>query len=253
MASVNIPIKESYDTGKRFISDVVNAPGQIVRMMKGSKRRRSNTGGKQLVLYKAPKAMPGLYVKHQGKQIERKYIDTSWSGIRPSDVISTQLINGVEEGTGVGQRIGRRLENRTVAFRGYVSSPADFSIVKFRLLIVIDTQPNGTVLAAADLFENTTYPADSFYALKNRDRFKVIKDIQMYLHPTDSAKIHQFKLNFGVNFKKTMTTYASTGATINDIATNSIYAVTASSAPNAGGNDTKPILNTIFRYRYYDA
>lgn len=248
---INIPVKESYGVVKDIIKQPIKIGNQLVKYI-GKKRRRDNSG-KAVAIYKAPKAMPGLFTQHGSKILERKYIDQGWAGIFMSDTISKLLINGVDEGTGVGQRIGRRLENRTVSIRANIVSAADFSSVKCRILLVVDRQPNGTAMTASDLLENSTYPHDSFYALKNRDRFLVLKDQQFIANPVDSAKTQMFKVNWGISLRKIPTTYQGTGQGITDIMTNAIWLIVCSGAANAGANTTKPTFNTLIRYRYYDA
>lgn len=187
--------------------------------------------------------------------VEKKSIESSTSGtslIKASDVISTYLINGIANGTAINQRVGSKISLNTVSIKYVLTSPSDFSSAVARVLLVWDKQPNGVALSATDLFQQSGYPVDAYYSLANRNRFAVLADKRISCNPVDSAHIMQKPGSFGVNLKGKSTTFNSTGATITDIMTGSLYLVVCSSAPNGGADSTKPYFSYITRLRYTD-
>lgn len=249
-----ISTKDLYSTGKQMFKDTVKTGGQVVKFFTPKQKKKYVRGNFKKTYNNIMPRNLNLYTQHGGKVVERKYVDGSFN-YYAQDLISTtsDLINEVAEGTGVDQRVGRRIENRTVSFRMNITSPADFSSRKVRVLVVMDRQPNGTQFTVADLFENATYPADSHYDLSNRNRFHVYYDKMFMMNPISGTQVSRRVLNFGINFGGQMTTYSDTGGVIANIATNSIYVVVCGDAPNAGQNSTKPLVDCVWRFRYYDA
>jgi len=248
-----ISISDAYNTGKKAFKDVVSTGSQLVRYVSPRKKRVMARGNfKKTVNYVRPPNM-NLYVKKDGALTERKFLDVTSAGIYADTVLSFQLVNGLGEGSGPSDRIGRIIENRTLSLRLTCVSPTDKSCAKVRVLVILDKQPNGAIFSVGDVFAATGYPADSFYGLKNRDRFRVLKDVQWVAAPIDASTVGRSFKNFGISLRGIKTIYSQNQSDITGISTNSIYIVICSSANNAGAQETKPLINFYSRFRYYDA
>jgi len=122
-----------------------------------------------------------------GSAPEKKALDVDSSGAPVTIQVNTTgaftLLNGIAVGTGIDQRIGKKIKMDSVYIRGRVamasaiSSPSNASASfaqQVRMIVFYDSQANGTtptitqVLKAAD-------PASQLN-LDNRDRFKILKD-----------------------------------------------------------------------------
>lgn len=244
---INIPVKETYTTGKRAIKDVVgfvsNPFGKLRRTNSGKKKRAEKVLSKQKGV--------GIWTTHHGRTQEKKYKELTFNTYA-DDTIHTMLINGVEEGTGFNQRIGRKIDMSTCSFHINVISPTDFSSVKLRIMLVYDAQPNEDIFTLAELLQTATYPVDSYLNLENRDRFNILEDKIMMLNPVDSAKTKKTYIQFGKALSKYKVTYSDTGATVANISTGSLHLLVLSSALNGGAQSTKPQVDVIGRFRYFD-
>lgn len=201
---------------------------------------------------------PNMYPtsRVQGVTVEKKSVESDTSTMTTVDVdnvISTTLINEIAEGTAINQRVGRKVQLGTFSIKYTLNSPGDYSSSTVRLIVVFDKQPNGTQMTAADIFQQSLYPATSFLNLGNRQRFVVLKDKKFSVNPVDSSHIYSHTGSFGLNLKKFDTTYNNTGGTIGNIGTGALYMIVCGSSPHAGLPATKPTFSYIWRLRYYDA
>lgn len=192
---------------------------------------------------------------NRGIKFEKKCKDSgsTYTVTTLNDTISTVLINGIAEGTGIDQRTGRKLQMSTFSIKYWVTSAADYSANSCRIMLIYDKQNNGTTLTASDIFKQSSNPADSFLELKNRNRFVVLKDKRFASNPTDSAKTSTIDGSFGVNLRNLETTYGNTGSAITDITTGALHLLLCSSATTGGGGTNSPTMAHMWRMRYYDA
>jgi len=102
------------------------------------------------------------------------------------------VVNAIQLGTDIGQRIGRKVMIKSVYVRGFVGveqaigtndnvqTPPQLC----RMIILVDQQPNGAVPAATDILVSAH--ACSQLNLANRDRFKILADktydLDMYIN-----------------------------------------------------------------------
>jgi len=174
---------------------------------------------------------------------ELKTLDTS--GLDTLSATPTiTLLNGIAEGTGFWNRIGRKFAMRALHFRGYFeydgnSSPSDDGD-HWRIAIIYDRQTNGAVPAIADIFQEVPYtgtPAtpDSMSSINmnNSDRFKVIADIRFGI-PSGTNTVTQildgqsqeFTVNRYINLGNLETHCKATTQELSSIATGSVYLIT---------------------------
>jgi len=99
-------------------------------------------------------------------------------------------LNLVQAGSSFFNRIGRKIEMRTVEFQGTFGATANTATngpYTMRVAIIYDRQTNGATPSLADIFQDTeqngtnTTAAESGLNLNNRDRFSVIMDKRIML------------------------------------------------------------------------
>lgn len=130
-------------------------------------------------VYRSPLAL--------GPPSEAKWLDTQWlagSELPITTTASYTLLNGMATGDGPNNRDGRRITMISVQLKGRIE-PASSTIVAqtCRLLLVYDMQsqagaPTGTALLTSGGF--------GLRNLNDRNRFKVLRDIQVSLNPLSS-------------------------------------------------------------------
>jgi len=132
---------------------------------------------------------------------ELKVADISFQGyIREKDYENTSLIglaNPIGSGTARYQRVGRKIWLRSVRIRGIVEfrftnrperQHSQYGIV-CRFALVYDTQPQGVLPLASDIFEQldqegeTEFEITSSLNTNNTDRFRVLRDFFIVGNP----------------------------------------------------------------------
>jgi len=101
------------------------------------------------------------------------------------------LLNGIQEGSSFYNRIGRRINMKTLYLNGIVlrngSNAANEEEDYCRIMIIYDRQPNGAFPTLADVltdYDNagaTTSNALSGLNMNNKERFLVMSDLRCYL------------------------------------------------------------------------
>lgn len=79
------------------------------------------------------------------------------------------LINGIAQGVGNSERVGRKTVMKSVMMRSVSSTDGPF-----RIMIVYDKQANGATPAVTDIVDNDSFNA--FQNLQNSDRFVIVAD-----------------------------------------------------------------------------
>jgi len=165
-------------------------------------------------------------------------------------------INMIQAGSSYFNRIGRRIEMKSVHFKGEItlvsgvqSTTTDYT----RIILVYDRQTNGALPAIADIIQTTsqagTNTTTSFSGtnLNYRDRFIILKDIKLVLPEVTQANgvvsttamidpMHCFNnIEFFIPLKSLVTQFRadSSPAVIGDIATGGLYLVFFGSIANA--------------------
>lgn len=225
------------------------------RYRRKAKRRRKS---------RAPPRTGGFYGPGVPRGVvEKKYIDSNISGTLTS-TYNSYLLNGIAAGTGANQRIGRKIVMTSLFFRwrigvdlnsgtNYLNSvPGDA-----RLVIVYDSQANGTAPTWTDVFTNASPVA--LMNMANRDRFKVLFDKMVFLGGTVKFQLASTSAEFqpigpvlagGKKYRKLYleTIQQGDADTISSISTGSVYAMWIGSTA-----DTCNGMRMQARIRYIDS
>lgn len=172
----------------------------------------------------------GFSFKGQGGQ-ELNFIDTVLS----SAVISTTapymaLLNGCQPGSGNSQRIGRRIDMKSIELRFSVQNLGLAEMTLHRAMIVLDKQANGAAFSYTDLMIDGE--PTGLRNISNKARFTVIWDGKLHAligNIAAPSTTTNCTANSGcayTAYKKIniQTQYNSgTAGTVADIQTNSLY------------------------------
>lgn len=156
------------------------------------------------------------------------------------------LLNGVQPGTALNQRVGRQIQMRSLKYHltAAVTSATGVDQIH-RVLIVRDAQPNGAALAVADVLDGGQ---SSQVNISNQMRFTILFDERFYLNASgepDSARLIDGSI--GMN---TIVQYnTGVAGTVADIATNSLYMIVFGS--EAAGVTAGTVAGTV-RLKFYD-
>jgi len=215
------------------------------------------------------RSVPASFTSPKG---EVKAVDLSVASYPFSaDLTNTNvfLLNGVQEGTGFYNRIGRKIEMRSLHIRGSITVNALTSTTPdfLKWAIVYDRQPNGALPTYQQIFQlydqqgNTHSDAYSEVNLDERDRFMIIRH-KSYNAPTQSVTyntpaatigipVEDQQINEFIKLKRLTTHFNGTAnpLTITNIVTGSLYLVTQGIKAVAGAPFA---MNVAFRLRYDD-
>lgn len=237
---------------------------------RGSKRKLMASGmprkkgkAKRFPFSKSPAALTS-------KRPEIKTVDVNQVVLTLSTAGNSTLLNGLIEGVDANQRVGRRINMKSVKIRMWWAqgvTPAAAVDTYCRYVLVYDRQPNGAAPTWADVFTqyNVSGATDSTAMAApnptNFDRFVILRDGARTYSPSvatgaaqpaqdDTSYIRQPEEWF-VNLKGLEAHYiAGAGAgTIADFRTGSLYFLTLGS--NSVANATTTVTITA-RVRYHD-
>ena len=176
---------------------------------------------------------------------ELKAVDTAVA-LNCDTTGAIQLLNGIQPGTGLDQRVGRRVSMVMMKARLQAAVTAGTGVDQFcRYLVVLDHQPNGAALAINDVILGGT---TSQVNLSNQVRFEILRDKRVYLNASGepgSAAVIEFSIALN---RDTQYNSGSAG-TVADIATNSLYLIVLGSI--AAGATAGAVAGSV-RVRYYD-
>lgn len=174
-----------------------------------------------------------------------------------------QLLNGISQGTDAQQRVGRRINIKSIEMKVHASTMAITKMALVRFVIVLDKQPNGQVATWEQVYDvDTVLNANTPYALRNisnKQRFWVLWDSGLIpiigdasaKESSNSAMIATRemykKVNIPVQYNQ------GTDATIGSIATNALYLMGVSTAQyQPAVFDGVSVIGNI-RLRYADS
>lgn len=189
---------------------------------------------------------PPLYITKPTKSI---YYQADVKGVEQKDITEAvtitfattpvftapRLLNGCVQGVGGNQRVGRRIMIKSHMMRYAVSTVSGGS---FRFLVIYDKQPNGTLPAITDVLSSTDFHAAM--NLANADRFVTIFD--------QHINVQDFNLNTVYRKMNLETMFSGAFGNIADIASGSVFIMTATNATVA----TPPSLVFTTRIRFTD-
>lgn len=250
----------------------------IAKSSKSDKHKRSKHVGiaRTLGAPGVPAATRGFRSGYGSNPTEKKVVDSlaPWTtGAVPAALAafpinttgSFTLLNCPAQGSDYTQRIGRRINNKSVYIRGMIVSnsaagdtaPTSQGPQLCRMLLLVDLQPNGAVPNVTDVLQFAT--SYSQLNLNNRDRFKILTDKQIPLgqilisttatqayassNGPQQAAIKKFK---NLNFE---TTFQTSNPSISDVTTGALYLLWIGSEAAGGGAAT---FNGSVRLRFSD-
>jgi len=150
--------------------------------VKGTQKRKA-TAAKDKKLIKKPKiSFPQNIGAPSGKGPEWKQFDVTSGAIALSSGVggwtTPVLVNGIASGTGVTQRLGRKLLMRKMILRLYDqwTNGTISGFCPLRVVVIYDREPQGAVPAITDIFDVNTLISNM--NLSNSDRFLVLVDTQ---------------------------------------------------------------------------
>lgn len=195
---------------------------------------------------------------------EKKVFDINSANYDVNTTGSITLLNVPTLGTDMTNRIGRKIILRSVYIRGILRTSGSFNMTTIsqqsqlaRMLLVWDTQPNGSSPAITDILKAAS--ATSQLNIDSRDRFKVLCDKQFAMGPFVIDTVNHYGLTsnqqaYAVKKYKKLyleTIFNSTnGGSIADITTGALWMVWVGSQP-AGNDDC--IATVTSRLRFSDA
>jgi len=180
-------------------------------------------------------------------RMEFKSIDVAQGPTAVDQASSVLLLNGCARGDDIGARTGRQIMMASIEAKFYNYSTVTTGINQVhRVLLVLDRQPNGAALTAAQVL--TTVNTLSSRLLENRNRFRILMDRRMTLDAatiSGSRRVTKFykRLHVPVTFN------SGNAGTLADIATNSLYVIAIGS--EAAGA-TAGSIQGFYRVRFTD-
>lgn len=155
------------------------------------------------------------------------------------------LLNGMQLGTDVDDRVGRSIRIKSVQLNLINTQNASASNSIVRYLLVIDKQPSGATPNFSDILATAGNLWSSMRNLNNRKRFVILKDQFITMNSGTNNEIGVFeyykKLDMHTIYNNT-----STG-TITDIESNALYLCLISNEPT-----NSVAVTGCYRVRYLD-
>lgn len=140
---------------------------------------------------RAPLATRGFYgIYSKRGRSELKYVDVDNVPAAVGATGGVVLQNGIAQGAGVNERVGRQVQNKSIFMRfGFYPSttvPAPQGTI-VRCIVFFDSQTNSAASppAVGDVLEQSTW--DSPMNLNNRERFKILIEFKVAIAATDYA------------------------------------------------------------------
>lgn len=168
---------------------------------------------------------------------------------------SMQLLNGIAQGSDYNQRIGRRINIRSILIRMFISNGSTPASQPVRIILFHDAQTNGVDPTANDLLGSASAGGSSTTAvnnLSNRDRFRIMMDKIILLQTNGGTTSGTADRKYLMKYKKCnlLTTYGGTGATVGAIISGAIYLLAVSQFTLPSTN--APTIITETRIRFLD-
>lgn len=184
---------------------------------------------------------------------EKKFVDTTSSPV--FDTTGTiKLLATVPVGPGANERIGKKINWKSLQVRGRILAGSTGTVADPSLLIVYDKRPTGTLPAITDILESAQSKA--LNNAQNENRFRILRRFDWAMagnSTTPATGTEVVSADFFLPLKGLVAEYKSalstgTGA-IADIDTGALYLVTVGSN---GAGTAAPSGDLTFRVRYED-
>lgn len=183
MSHVNIDVRLLSDVPGMEIVPYGRKRKSVVALVQPARRQRYRMGYN----YRSSSALAARMRARRGarpgmrragyftsQSYERKYTDTALSAYEVDATGSVTLISVIPQGASQSQRIGRRVELRSIEVRGQVNAKSTTTVSCGRMILVYDRQPNKALAAVTDILESASYAA--FKKDENKNRFLILKD-----------------------------------------------------------------------------
>lgn len=182
---------------------------------------------------------------------ETGYVDTTISPIEGNTTGSIALINTVASGTGVTQRVGKKIQLKSIQINGILNGSTTTTTAAYAIMLVWDSRPAGALPAITDIL--VTVSPEAFLNDANSGRFKILWRSDDYCGPIPgdhSTHIYHDYYKFPKVGRNSRTVYkaAGTGA-IADIDEGALYFVAVGGVA-AGAADVTGTVS--LRLRFWD-
>lgn len=204
-----------------------------VRKEKVVKKRKTTAQGIHIPV----NALPTTFAK-PGFNPEMKAADTNGTIALNNGGAAghTILLNGLITGPDRYNRIGRKVNVKSVVLRMFIYTSAVAPAVVddiFRIAVLWDEQPNGALPALADYWSNVsnagvvTSNAMSLNNQNNSQRFRTLRQETISINAEQQAQdqTNRFHLEWNIPINRITQYNATNGGTIADINTGGIYLV----------------------------
>ena len=214
--------------------------GYIRKAEASSRTRQSAYAARRAAA--APRPRAGPYIPPS--RSEWKQIDTYTGSIVADTTGALGLVNGCIQGADRNNRVGREITMRSIQVTGLSAVTSATGLDQtHRVLLVYDSQPNGTALTVAQVLDTTGINVT--LAQKNRDgirRFTILLDRLMRLNSNaepGGAEAWRYyrRCNLPVRFN------SGNAGTVADIETGSLYLISLGSL--AAGATAGTFVGTI--------
>lgn len=232
------------------------------------KRKRENTYSKTNKKFKGDgnTRTGGFYGRYNlgetGKaSAERKQYET-WANnvaIPSAKVLILDSLVKIAAGTASNQRVGRKIILKSIHLKGHLASSKAVQADKYRIIIGLDTQANGTSPTVTDVLSNGPSGAPDIYSflnLANSRRFKILRDIKLLskatLYDSNNSNYGVDLIPFDANISCDIPVeYATIGNAMTDIKSNNIFIIFLNFySLTVTGEQT--LINLMTRIRYED-
>jgi len=170
-------------------------------------------------------------------RVEKKVVDLNHALVAIENATGTPtLLNGCVAGSQNYQRIGRKINLKSLQIRGHLfPSDTTTNTCLVRMLIVFDKQSNGAaptwgdVIKSQNIAGTTSSTVTDMLNLDNRDRFEVIRDKTWSFNYGESSNGYSpcpgsYEITEYIRLSDRPTVYnAGTAGTVGDIQSGSLY------------------------------
>ncbi len=198
----------------------------------------------------------GYYGRFRGEAGEHKFKDKDVDDVVVAAGLVISELTVIPQGDSESERIGRRITIKSVHAKGTIrifsATSAAATNDTVHCMLVLDTQTNGAVFAATDLYETDAFK--SFRNLANSSRFRVLYTHTFVMKvpgaaPSGAAYIYgsdvkYININKKCNIKIEYDNSLATGV-VSTVRSNNLYWVTMGAEGNAE-------IKANFRVRYSD-
>lgn len=198
--------------------------------VKKMKRKASTTGQ---VVYKKPMLIrqPTLSLANppsrKGLSIEKKNVDITTGATTSATAglfSSFLLLNGMAQGATSNDRVGRKINMKSLLIRGHWIPPSTQSDLRF--YVVYDKQTNAATPSNATALTESPPDIDSMQNLDGSDRYIVLVDEIIEMAQGASTR-KQFKIYRKLNLEVIFN--SNTAGTVGDIVSGGVFAAFATS------------------------